>query len=118
MSVTTIIHRGKKVIFIDYSKVKSEEEALETLYRVKDMLMNSSEKVLKLNNVEGAFATPKFMSEAKRLNKEILDAKTHKGAVIGINALQGILLKGFNVFSTQKLVPFMTKEAALNYLTA
>ena len=118
MSVSTIFHRGKKVIFIDYSKVKSEEEALETLYQVKNILLNSSEKVLKLIIVEVAFATAKFMSEAKRLYKEILDAKTHKGAIIGMNALQEILLKGFNVFSKQKLVPFRTKEAALNYLTA
>ncbi len=118
MSVTTIFHKGKKVIYIDYSKVKSESEALETLYSVRDMLVNSSEKVLKLNNVEGAFASPKFMSEAKRLNKEILDAKTDKGAIIGVNALQEILLKGFNVFSKQKLVPFRSKEAALNYLTS
>lgn len=118
MSVSTIFHNGKKVIFIDYSRVQSEDEALQTLYKVRDLLASSPEKVLKLNNVEGAFATPKFMSEAKRLNKEILDAKTHKGAIIGMNALQGILLKGFNVFSKQKLVPFKTKEAALNYLTA
>jgi len=118
MSVSTIFHKGKKVIYIDYSTATSEEEALATLYQLSDLVKNSPDQILKLNNVSGSFATPKFMSESKRLNKELIGAKTKKGAIIGINSLQEILLRSFNLFARQKLVAFRTKEEALNYLTA
>ncbi len=118
MPVTTILHKGKRVVYIDYSNLKTEEEAMKTLYEVRDYLVNSPTKVLKLNNVTNAFASTQFMNETKKLSKEILDEKTEKGAIIGISRIQKILLRSVNIFLKEKLKPFDTMEEALDYLAA
>ncbi len=116
MPISTITHKGKKILYADYSNQKTEKELLETLYLIKDYFSKSMGKVPILYNVANAFESVKFMSEAKRINKEVIDPKADKAAIIGVNRLQKILLKGYNAISTQKLVVHSTYQDALEYL--
>ncbi|MGB3467120.1 MAG: hypothetical protein WBA74_17700 [Cyclobacteriaceae bacterium] len=77
----------------------------------------SPEKLLMLSNFEGAFVGVDYMSRLKNYAKQ-LGNKTDKAAIIGIDSLKEILLKGFNLVSKNPTKPFRTKIEALNWLTS
>ncbi|MEM9337872.1 MAG: hypothetical protein AAGA66_04035 [Bacteroidota bacterium] len=117
MAITTIDHNGKQIVFVDYTQCKTKEATIEKLREAAEYIRKESHPVLVLSDFTGTFATKEFMSEANRLNKEILDRKTRKGAVLGITGVKKILLDGYNLLSRQsKLVPFLDKQEALDYL--
>tara|TARA_Y100001949_G_C15783468_1_gene241691 strand:+ start:57 stop:416 length:360 start_codon:yes stop_codon:yes gene_type:complete len=118
MPVSTINYKNKRIVFIDYTDCKTKEEMIATLREAAELFKASPEKVLSLSDFTDAFGSKEFMDESKRLSVEVLRAKTEKAALLGITGIKKVLLKGFNAFSTNKLVPFDTKEEALEYLVS
>ena len=117
MRVKWLTHRGKKILFTDYSNVKSQPEMISILHESIKVVKATPGKVLSLSDVTNAGTGPDFMKEAKVLGKEIL-FKRDKSAIIGITGLKGMLLNAYNLFSGDTMKPFTEKEEALDYLTS
>jgi len=115
MPINWMEHKGKKILYIDYSN-QTKEDTIKMLDDVKEVFLKLDEKVLVLDNFEGCFASDEFMKKAKEYGKEYFAPKKKKAAALGINGIKKILLSAFNTFSSDKLVPFDTKEEALEYL--
>lgn len=116
MSISYINHKGKKILYIDYTNCKTIEETLSVLELVKQEYINTKEQLLTLNNFEGAFASTAYMNKASQYGKEIFNARTSKNAALGITGIKKILLLGYNAIVKDKLMPFDTKLEALDYL--
>lgn len=118
MPVSIITHKNKQIVLIDYTDCKSKEEMIATLRDAAELFKTSTEKVLSLSDFTGTFGSKEFMEESKRLSIEVLRAKIEKAALLGITGIKKMLLQRFNAFSTNKLVPFNTKEEVLEYLVS
>ena len=116
MSLTYINYKGKKIILIDYTQCKTIQDTLNVLEMVKDEYMKSSENFLALNDFTGAPSNNEYMDKAKKYAKELFDAKTIRNACIGITGIKKILLSAYNLTVKNKLMPFDTKEEALEFL--
>lgn len=117
MPVSTIQHKDKQIVLIDYTSCESKEEMIRTLREAADLFRTFPDKVLSLSDFSGAFGSKEFMAETKRLSVDIFRSKTKKAAAIGVTGIKKVLLASFNAFSVNKLTPFDTKEEALEYLT-
>jgi hypothetical protein len=56
------------------------------------------------------------MELVKKYGKELFDARTIKNTALGINGVKKILLSAYNITVKNKLIPFDTKEEALEFL--
>lgn len=116
MSLSYINYKGKKILFIDYSKCKTVQDTLTVLEMVRNEYLKSSENFLALNDFTDAPSNNEYMDRAKQYAKEIFDEKTIKNSCIGITGIKKILLSAYNLIVKNKLMPFDTKEEALEYL--
>jgi len=115
MSISWIEYKGKNILYMQY-KGKTKEEMLQMLEEIAEIHIKSEEKLLTLDDFEGAFAFDEFMKKAKELDKEIFSKKTKRGAILGVKGIKKILLKAFNSITLVQVQPFDTKEEALEYL--
>lgn len=118
MSISYKTHNGKKVMVIDYTKCKNVEDTLKVLDLVRMEYLKTEEKLLTVNNFEGAFGSTEYMKKASEYGKEVFNDRTSKNAAIGITGIKKILLQGYNMVVKDKVVPFDTMEEALDYLTS
>lgn len=105
-------------MYIDYTQCKSVEDTLKVLELVKDEYLKTKDKLITLNNFEGAFGSTEYMKKASKYANEIFNDKTSKNAAIGITGIKKILLQGYNAVVKDKVHQFNTKEEALDFLTA
>lgn len=116
MSLSYIEHKGKKVLYIDYSNCKTVEETLLVLEEVKEEYLKTTGELLTLNNFEGAYGSSAYMKKANEYGKEIFNERTCKNAALGVTGIKKILIQGYNMVVKDKLLPFETKQEALDYL--
>ncbi|MFA9393067.1 MAG: hypothetical protein ACERKD_24885 [Prolixibacteraceae bacterium] len=116
MSIKYINHKGKQILYIDYSNCSTIEDSLRVLEMVKDEYARTTGQLLTLNNFEGAFGSTAYMNQANKYAKEIFNARTSKNAALGITGIKKILLYGHNTIAKDKIMSFDTKEEALDYL--
>lgn len=119
MELKWLEHNKKRVLFVDYTGIKIEKEMINHLNSaVAEVLNYEKDKVLLLlSDLTGCYATSGFMDAAKKVEKEVLSKYQVKQAILGITGAKEILLKGFNLISKSKLVPFHDRTEALNFLT-
>lgn len=113
-----ITHRGRKVLYVDYSPCNSEAELIE-LYEsvVKEISQWGGSDGLTLSNFEGVYLSSKFMSLAKRHGNGVLDGKLKAQGLLGITGLKNILLQGYKrAVKDDKTHVFKSREEALNRL--
>jgi hypothetical protein len=115
MPVKYIQYKGKTILYVDYSNTTGDK-AIATLYEEAKEVRTWKEPGLVLNDFRNSKATSEFMSEAKKLGKELFSAMEKKTAAIGITGIQNILLQAYNAFSKDKIVPFATEEEAKEWL--
>jgi hypothetical protein len=115
-SISYINYKGKKIMYVDYTHCKNPKEMIEVLEEVKREYEKTTETFVAIADFRGNFGSSEFMKRANEIGKEILDKRTLKTAVLGVTGIKKILLNGYNAFVTHKLVPFDTKEEALEYL--
>jgi len=116
MSLTYTTYKGKKILLIDYTKCKTTQDTINVLEMVKKEYESSTEKIIALNDFTGAASNNEYMELAKKYAKELFDAKTLRNACLGVTGIKKILLSAYNLVVKNKLMPFDTKEEALEYL--
>lgn len=117
MELKVITHNKKQILFIDYSQCKTQEEMIALMERAVHYYKKSPTSLRILSDFTNAYGGVEFMAKLKVYGKE-LGEKTEKSAVIGIDGLKEILLKGYNLVSKKQVIPFRNKIQALNYLTS
>lgn len=115
MPLKYIHHKGKKILFVDFTN-QIGDQAIATLDEEAKEMENWTGKGLILNDFHGAKGSPAFMAHAKKLGKEVFVNTVHKSAAIGLTGLQMILLQAYNNFTKDKIVPFNTEEEAKEWL--
>ena len=116
MSLSYINYKGKKILFVDYTKCKTIHDTIQVLESVRNEYLKSSENILAINDFADVAVNNEYMELAKKYAKEIFDAKTIRNSCIGIVGIKKILLSAYNLTVKNKLMPFDTKEEALEYL--
>lgn len=118
MSVSYIYHKGKKIMYCDYSQCKTIEQTIAVLNLAKREYLTSNEDFLVLNDFSNCVVSNEFMEKAREYGKELFDHRTPKTASIGISGIKKILLGTYNLFVKNKLLMFERKEDALNFLVS
>lgn len=115
MPVKYIQHKGKTILYVDYSN-QNGEQGIATLNEQAKEMGRWTEKGLILDNFQNSKASPDFMAHAKKLGKEVFAPRAYKTAAVGLTGLQMILVQAYNAFSKDKLVPFNSEEEAKDWL--
>ena len=113
--VTKIFHKGKEIIFVDYSNVKIESEMIAIIRVHKDLVLKDNKKYLFCADYTGSYTPAEYMKEA---NKFLNDTKhlALKGAFIGVTGAKNILLTGIIKLFGMNFKSFDNKNSALDYL--
>jgi hypothetical protein len=115
MSIEWISHKGKKILYIDYSKMSLEEE-LEQIEKATRILVETKDKNNRtLSDMRNANIDQSFLDLSKEKGK-ISRQFTRKAAVLGVEGVRLVLLKMVNAFSGNARVPFPTMEQAKDWL--
>jgi hypothetical protein len=116
MSVTWIEHKGKKMVFEDYSNLRGND-MLSVLYQAEAVFEKLTDPVLVLIDYSGCFTNQEFIDELKRLGKQY-DDKLLKVANVGVTGIKKVIARGYLKFTGQadKVGYFDTMEEAKNYL--
>lgn len=115
-NIELIKHKGKIVIFCDYTHCKNNEESIKMLHTCSAYFQEISEPLLVISDITNVLGSKEFMNEAKKLKHEVFDKRIKKGALLGVTGMKKVLLKSYNIFSKHKREAFDTKEEALDYL--
>ena len=84
--------------------------------QVRKEYLKTKEMMFTLRDFTGGYGSKEFMSKAKQLGKELFNQRTSKTAAIGVTAMKKVLINSYNMFVTNKLHVFDTKEQALDFL--
>lgn len=110
-----IEYKGKKILYTVYSN-QSKENMIEILKEQAEIVKSQPDKVLILDDFRDSYGSDEFLNLAKELGNTILNQKALKNAALGITGVKKILLKTYNLFTSNKVEPFDSKEEALEYL--
>ena len=118
MGVDWMEHRGKKILYSDFSNIRRPEDSIEQLYIMEKKFRESKEKVRHMLNFENTAVSPEFMDTAKKVGFGLMpDAE--KNAFVKVSPLKSVLLKGFLFFTngTEKTKVFDSVEEAKDWLS-
>ncbi|MEL6556869.1 MAG: hypothetical protein AAFQ94_01715 [Bacteroidota bacterium] len=118
MAVSFIEYKGKKILHIDYSKAKSQEEMINILHQAEKEFQKSEKRLRSLTDMTDAYVGLDYMNELKRITPTSFAPKAHKAAILGVNDLKSILMKGYNNSTKGNMLIFRTKQEALDYLVS
>lgn len=107
------------ILFLSYLDCKSEQDTIEAINEAADEVRKAKEpnSIYLLVDITGVAIRPEFLATAKRLNADVFDKKVKAYAIVGIDsAVRNVLLSVYNQVANHKLLPFETKEEALEYL--
>ena len=115
--VRFVMHRGKRVLSIDYSHcdVAMLKAVTEEMHRV--IAREPLNSVLTLNDVGGTG----FDHESVEILKSRVAANApyvRRAAVIGISGLQRLIYEAIKLFTKRSIPHFLSRAEALDYLTA
>jgi hypothetical protein len=115
--VKKIYHKGKEIIYVDYSNVKHEEEMIAIHKAHLEFVYRENKKYVYIADYTGAFTPPKYMKE---VNKSLQNNKNLiiKGAFLGITGGKGIILSTVISLFGLNFKTFNDKSQALDYLTS
>jgi hypothetical protein len=116
MSISYVTHKGKKILYIDYTKCKTIQETLDVLEEVKKEFYNSAGVWLTLNDFRGGYGSTEYMKKANQYAREIFNQRPARNTAIGVTGMKKVLLQAYNAVVKDKIVPFDTMEEALDYL--
>jgi hypothetical protein len=113
--VKKIYHKGKEIVFVDYSNVKDENEMIEIHRAHLNFVYQQNRKYVYCADYTGAFTPPRYMKEVNsslKGNKNLII----KGAFLGITGAKGIILSGIIRLFNLNFKTFNDKNSALDYL--
>jgi len=116
MRTTFTTHEGVRICVLDFSNVTSEAEALVAIAEAKTIIgKEPPASVYTLTDVTGSRVTSAIRSalhELTQANKPYVVA----GAVVGVTALQGVILRGIVQVTRRRLVAKNTRAEAMAWL--
>ena len=115
MSVSIITHKGREIVYADYTACQSQEDIIEVAKRC-EAAMIDKQNVRCLHNFIDVTVTTKALNYGKEAANNTWNDRVTRGAFLGVTGIKKILLQGFNLVSKIKWIPFETETEALDYL--
>jgi hypothetical protein len=116
MRTTFTTHKGVRICVLDFSNVTSEAEALPAIAEAKTIIGKEPHaSVYTLTDVTGSRVTSAIrtaLHDLTKANKPYVVA----GAVVGVTALQGVILRGIVQVTRRRLVAKNTRAEAMEWL--
>ena len=112
-----LTYKEKKILYVDFRGYSDDNERIKLMQKVAEAVANSTEELLTLDDFRGVPLSMEFLNQAKIVGKEV-SSKRKKAAILGISGLRKIFLDAYNLFAGDKMMPFKTKEEALDYLAS
>jgi hypothetical protein len=115
VSIKQIDKDSKTLFVIDYSNCK-EAEMLSGEAELKERIIQINKPILLISVFnDQAYITPTFMRTAERDNVELAHL-LEKQAVVGLNPVKKMILKGFNLLLRRNVRNFESVEEAMAFL--
>ncbi len=115
--VKWIEHKGKKIIFLDYTNLNSrnKERFFEVLNEAREFILSAGSDLLILVDLRDSYGDSEIM---QRMKKDGKDEKhlIHKEAVVGIDGAKEVILRAINLFTKIGITPFKTIDKAKDWL--
>ena len=116
MRTTFTTHKGVRICVLDFSNITSEAEALRAIDEAKTIIgREPHSSVRTLTDVTGSRVTSAIrnaLHELTKANKPYVVA----GAVVGVTALQSVILRGIVQITRRRLVAKHTRVEAMEWL--
>ena len=117
MGIRTVIHQGKEVVIINWSKCKGIGDAIELLEQSAEFHRTSPQKIRTLDIFNGVVGSAPLLERARELNyASMASIKRERSAIVGASRLNRLLRTMFSQSSYEKLPVFKTVEEAMDYL--
>ncbi len=112
-----ITHKDKRITYIDYSSLASDNEALfiNTIKEATLYVKKFGANQLVLINVQDTYTNKAIVAQFKDTAKE-LKPNTRRMAVLGITGAKVILLKAVNLFAKMDITSKSNYKDAVNWL--
>lgn len=118
MPISYITHKGKEIIFCDFKDMKNKSEIFAQLEVMSVEFKKSKGDLLVLTDVRGAHNDPEVVEKTKAYGKTVFSKYAKKRAIIGMDGLRGLILRGYNALTGNDLKPFSSIEEAKDYLVS
>ena len=121
MSVEWVEHKGQQILVLDYRGLEPEDviEHIELGAKLVQEVPPPT-KICVLYNFERAVVNAAVMVRLIRLGQQVIEPRTEKSAVLGVQGTRHILLTAYNratgAGKTQQV--FETQEEALDWLVS
>ena len=116
MRTTFTAHEGVRICVLDFSNITNEAEALRAIDEAKTVIGKEPQaSVYTLTDVTGSRVTSAIRNalyELTKANKPYVVA----GAVVGVAAIQGVILRGIVQVTRRRLVAKNTRAEAMEWL--
>ena len=116
MRTTFTTHKGVRICVLDFSNITSEAEALRAIDEAGTIIRKEPPaSVHTLTDVTGSRVTSAIrnaLHDLTKANKPYVVA----GAVVGVTALQGVILRGIVQVTGRRLVAKNTRAEAMEWL--
>jgi hypothetical protein len=118
-NVSKIVYKGKDIVLVDYRGCLDEDEMIATFRKAEKVISGYPQGILILINFEGAYQTPNYMKEAKKITKQT-QKYVIKRAIVGLDSpTRLIILNTFNRLLEEKSIrPFKSMKAAKDWLVS
>lgn len=114
MSISWINHKGKRILYSNYSG-KKPEDMLKQISEETKMILDSPGNILYLGNFEGTVFSNDFVNKAQLAGKQTRSL-VNKSAFVGITGLKAMLQNIFSKFTGINAKAFKDIEEAKEYL--
>ena len=112
-----IEHKGKKILYIDYSNLITSDEIIGVIEDVNDYVINLGEnEILMLVDVRNSRANEKIVVDALKNSARVVKPYTKKVTVVGVSFTQEYILTLVNIFSNLGIKPLNTIDDAKDWL--
>ena len=116
MRTTFITHEGVRICVLDFSNITADTEALRAIDEAKTIIGKEPQaSVYTLTDVTGSRVTSAIrnaLHDLTKANKPYVVA----GAVVGVTAIQGVILRGIVQITRRRLVAKNTRAEAMEWL--
>lgn len=116
MRTTFTTHKGVRICVLDFSNISSEAEALRAIDEAKTIIGKEPQaSVYTLTDVTGSRVTSALrnaLHDLTKANKPYVVA----GAVVGVTAIQSVILRGIVQITGRRLVAKNARAEAMEWL--
>ena len=111
--------KGKKILSMDYSGLKTTNELTEVLDAAIKETRPLPAGFLGLSNFADSSISSEFMDKINKAGKEVFLEKTDKAAVLGVTGVKSVLFQAYLRFTGAKTTrTFNSQDEAIAYLVS